>query len=323
MASGAFFKNVTNPVPVVQVGTPAGMTGVVEWSDMIVSTEGACAGAILIQWNLASPAATPSGMWDVHTRIGGFKGSKLQTTDCPVDDSTVNPNCIAAFQSMRISATGSGLYMENNWLWTADHDLDDVNDMNTQITVYVGRGLSIESTTGIFWLVGTAVEHHVLYQYQLYGTKSIFMGFIQTETPYYQPSPNALVPFAPVADRFDPDFANFCAGKPASCNMAWGVRIVDSTDVLIYGAGLYSFFNNYSTECSDHADGVYNEYCQAQIFGIDEGGPAGATYSGSTVSVLALSTIGSESMLDRNGASVARYDANTGQFASTIARYIV
>lgn len=32
--------------------------------------------------------------------------------------------------------------------------------------------------------IGTAVEHHSLYQYQFVGTKSIFMGFIQTETPY-------------------------------------------------------------------------------------------------------------------------------------------
>jgi hypothetical protein len=31
--------------------------------------------------------------------------------------------------------------------------------------------------------VGTAVEHHDLYQYQLINTKNIFMGFIQTETP--------------------------------------------------------------------------------------------------------------------------------------------
>ncbi len=31
--------------------------------------------------------------------------------------------------------------------------------------------------------VGTAVEHHVLYQYQFVETKAIFMGQIQTETP--------------------------------------------------------------------------------------------------------------------------------------------
>lgn len=32
--------------------------------------------------------------------------------------------------------------------------------------------------------VGTAVEHHTLYQYQLANTKDVYMGFIQTETPY-------------------------------------------------------------------------------------------------------------------------------------------
>jgi len=31
--------------------------------------------------------------------------------------------------------------------------------------------------------IGTAVEHHALYQYQLASTKNIFMGQIQSETP--------------------------------------------------------------------------------------------------------------------------------------------
>lgn len=152
MASGSFFSNINNAVPVVRVGLASGQTGVVEWSDMIISTQGACAGAVLIQWNLNSPAATPSGMWDVHTRIGGFKGSNLQTAQCPTTAAQPNNACVAAFQSMRISNIGTGLYMENNWFWTADHDLDDVANANTRITVYSGRGLSIESTTGNIWL---------------------------------------------------------------------------------------------------------------------------------------------------------------------------
>jgi glucan 1,3-beta-glucosidase len=152
MASGAFFSNINNAVPVVRVGLATGQTGVVEWSDMIVSTQGACAGAILIQWNLNSPAATPSGMWDVHTRIGGFKGSNLQAADCPTSGTQPKAACIAAFQSMRVSNIGTGLYMENVWLWTADHDLDDPANANTQISVYAGRGISIESTTGNLWL---------------------------------------------------------------------------------------------------------------------------------------------------------------------------
>lgn len=320
MASGSFFSNINNAVPVVRVGLASGQTGVVEWSDMIVSTQGACAGAVLIQWNLASPAGTPSGMWDVHTRIGGFKGSNLQVAQCPITAAQPNTACIAAFQSMKISSIGSGLYMENNWLWTADHDLDDVANQNTRISVYSGRGISIESTVGNIWLVGTAVEHHVLYQYQLYGTKNVFMGFIQTETPYFQPSPNAVVPFTPLTDHNDPNFSVFCSGKGANCALAWGLRVLSSTNILIYGAGLYSFFNNYDTTCSDHTSSVYNEYCQTQIFGIDEG--SGQSYSGSTVFVYGLNTIGSVSMVDRNGASAAAQSANTGSFAEAIIRFV-
>lgn len=64
---------------------------------------------------------------------------------------------------------------------TADHDIDDA--ANTQITVYAGRGLYIESSAGPVWLVGTAVEHHVLYNYQLANTQNIFASELQSETP--------------------------------------------------------------------------------------------------------------------------------------------
>ena len=91
--------------------------------------------------------------------------------------------------------------MENVWLWTADHDMDE--DALAQITVYAGRGLcelprsppfaeekvltilylDIESTVGNIWMVGAAVEHHTLYQYQFSGTQNIFISQSQTETP--------------------------------------------------------------------------------------------------------------------------------------------
>ena len=164
LASGSLWSNIAHPAPVVRVGAASGQTGMVEWSD-IVSTQGPMADAVLIQWNLASPASTPSGMWDVHTRIGGFKGSNLQTTQCSISGTQPNSNCIAAWQSMLVGNIASGLYLENNWLWTADHDLDDVENNNTRISVYSGRGLTVESTVGNIWLVGTAVEHHDLYQY--------------------------------------------------------------------------------------------------------------------------------------------------------------
>ncbi len=77
-----------------------------------------------------------------------------------------------------ITSTGQA-YLENIWLWTADHDIDDAK--NSQINVYVARGLLIEST-GPVWLYGTSVEHAVLYQYEFYHAKNVFATMIQTES---------------------------------------------------------------------------------------------------------------------------------------------
>lgn len=251
----------------------------------------------------------------MHTRIGGFAGSNLQLADCPTTPSTptppapVNPNCIAAFMSMHITKSASNLYMENNWLWTADHDIDSAN--NIQITIYTGRGLLIESQDGQIWLWGTAVEHHALFQYQLSGTKEVFMGQIQTETPYYQPNPNATIPFPPVKSLSDPDFVASCKGVQGNCADAWGLRILDSQDILTYGAGLYSFFSNYSTSCSDVGAG---ETCQARIFDLE-----GQKLE--NVWVYNLNTIGAVSMIDRDGMSLASYADNIDWFPDTIALF--
>lgn len=247
MSSGSFFANITSPKAVVQVGK-VGERGSIEWSDMIVSTQGAQAGASLIQFNLAGPSSSPSGIWDVHVRIGGYAGSQLQVAQCPTtpgiatSPATPKASCISGFLSMHVTPSASGLYMENCWIWTADHDLDDAN--STQITVYSGRGLLVDSTAGNIWLRGTAVEHHSLYQYQFTNTTNIFMGLIQTETAYYQPNPNTRTPFTPLASLHDPTFTPSTNSNTAD---GWGLRITDSTNVLVYGAGLYSFFDNYST----------------------------------------------------------------------------
>lgn len=72
------------------------------------------------------------------------------------------------------------------WLWNADHQLDD-DPNETQLDIFSGRGILVEGTN--IWLVGTGSEHHVLYQYRLDGASNVYMGLIQTETPYFQPSP--------------------------------------------------------------------------------------------------------------------------------------
>lgn len=247
MGSGPAFSSMNYPRPVVMVGLP-GQAGRVEWSDMIVSTQGATSGAILIDWNLSSYEDAPSGMWDVHTRIGGFAGSELQLANCGATTAKVdvaNRNCIAAFMSMQFSDSSSGVYLENNWFWAADHDIDDPN--LGRITVYAARGLQISSRKGAFWLVGTSAEHHALYQFQLRETKDVFAGQIQTETAYYQPNPPSTIPFASNFAYGDYDFKTHCTGKPNNCAMGWGLRVVNSQSIIVYGAGLYSFFDNYST----------------------------------------------------------------------------
>ncbi|KAJ5128084.1 exo-beta-1-3-glucanase [Penicillium atrosanguineum] len=325
MSSGSYFNNINSPQPVVRVGT-AGQAGQVEWSDMIVSTQGAQPGAVLIEWNLAA-SGTPSGMWDVHARIGGFTGSDLQVAQCEKTPSStsIDSTCIAAYMTLHVTISASNLYLENVWLWTADHDIDDAS--NTQITVYNGRGLYIESTAGTFWLynlppllfplrqVGTSVEHHTLYQYQLANTKDVYMGFIQTETPYYQPNPPAPAPFTVVSSLNDPNFSTSCSGQSSNCNDAWGLRIVSSDNILVYGAGLYSFFNNYDGSRLDPFPSDLNgpENCQPNIFDLE-----GTVES---IEVYCLSTVGVQNMISQNGNSLALSNNNVDVFTDTISLF--
>jgi glucan 1,3-beta-glucosidase len=316
MGTGAAFSKMQAPKAVVRVGD-AGQNGYVEWSDMIVSTRGPCPGAKLIEYNLATHGA-PSGMWDVHTRIGGYAGTDLLLAQCPTaptQNNIVNPKCIAAWMSMHITNCASNLLMENNWLWVADHDLEDAN--YTQITVFAGRGLYIESTAGKFWLSATGSEHHTLYQYQFFKTRDIYMSMPQTETPYYQPNPPANLPFPVVPSFNDPDFVAGCRGVnlPGYCAMAWGMRILSSQNILGYGVGLYSFFNNYSTNCAQSATPVK---CQARIFELKD--VAGAAKVAG-VETYNLNTIGTTSMITRLGTDIARFIDNVSGFAATIALY--
>ena len=101
-----------------------------------------------------------------------------------------------------------------------DHDLDDPAE--GRITVYSGRGILSESA-GPVWMIGTASEHHVIYQYNLHGAKNHYLGLIQTESvrrlssfvsctsltlpqPYFQPNPAVPEPFTINSDLGDPSF---------------------------------------------------------------------------------------------------------------------
>ncbi|KAL3442228.1 pectate lyase superfamily protein-domain-containing protein [Aspergillus insuetus] len=312
LSSGEFFNNADEPKPVIQVGQP-GDQGHVELSDFVLSTQGAQAGAILIEYNLASPGE-PSGLWEVHARVGGFAGSQQTSAQCAKTPETVvteaDPNCIVAYMLMHITASASNVYLENNWLWVSDHDIDVQSEADGgQITLYSGRGLNIESTEGNIWLSGTSVEHNVLYEYQFVSTKNVYMGQIQTETAYYQSNPNALIPFTPNPAIHDPDFGTTCEGKEGNCAVGWALRLVDSQDLYAYGAGLYSFFDNYDAACSTYGS---EHNCQNSIFSIE---------GDSSITVYNLNVLGSQSMVDKDGQSLASYADNIGVFTNNIAYF--
>ncbi|KAK7413340.1 hypothetical protein QQX98_007783 [Neonectria punicea] len=310
MATGPKFQDMRNPRPVVQVGRP-GDVGRIEWSDTILSTRGPAAGAVLIEYNLFSPEM-PSGMWDVHTRVGGFAGTYLQVSECPAikGSNVVNPNCIAAYMSMHITASAGGLLTENCWLWVADHDLED--QVYHRVAIFAGRGLLIESQRGRIWLSATGSEHHVLYQYQLVNTRDVYIGHVQTEQAYSQPLPPASYPFPPVPLLQDPDFQKTCQNNPvAGCNMGWGMRVVNSSNVVVYGAGLYSFFNNYDDSCASNKS---PEYCQERVLSV-EGQADGTRFLG-------LSTVGTRFMVQRDGVDWVGAIENNSTFADTLALYM-
>ena len=301
MAHGKAFSDEKNPIPVFQVGQP-GDKGNVEITDVLFSTKGPAPGAIMMEWNIAEETQGSAAMFDVPFRIGGAAGTELQSDTCmktPNRTTTPDPQCVGAFMLFHATKKSSG-FIDNCWFWTADHELDLPD--HDQINIYTGRGVLLESK-GPMWLYGTASEHHQLYEYQVSDAKNIFMGLIQTETPYFQSNPNALVPFSPQARFDDPDFSTCVTDK---CRKAWGLRVLDSSDVWVYGAGLYSFFEDYQQQCLDSED------CQENMVQVDC----------SDVHIYGLSTKASVNMVTgMTGNPLVREKDNMSNYCATIALF--
>ena len=303
MASGSAFSSQSSPKPVFQVGQP-GDKGSVEMSDLIFTTRGPQPGAILIEWNIAEASQGSAGLWDVHVRIGGFAGTELQSDKCaktPNQTTTVNTGCEGAFLMLHVTKQAS-LYAENAWFWVADHELD-LKD-HGQINIYNGRGVLIESQTGPTWLYGTSSEHSQLYNYQISNAKNVYMSIIQSETPYQQSNPTALSGgFPPLPTWSDPDFAD-CTTD--SCKKSWGLRIVSSEDILVYGAGLYSFFDNYKQEC------LHSHDCQENMVSVE---------CSEKITLWGLSTVASTNMVTLDGKAVVLEKDNRDTYAATVALF--
>ncbi|KAI1109759.1 glycoside hydrolase family 55 protein [Nemania sp. NC0429] len=254
-ASGPYFQDASNPKVMLQVGSP-GDVGGVEMQDLIFTTVGPTAGAILVEWNIKADSPGSAGLWDCHARIGGATGTKLTPAECPAVTSGIDQGCSAASMMMHLTSSGSG-YFENMWLWGSDHIIDDVNlnDANNtldQNTIYVARGFLVESVEAT-WLYGTASEHAVFYQYNFHKAENIFAGLLQTESAYFQPSPAPPAPFADVVGKFagDPDYSCAAGDEFNGCDESWAVMVQQSQNIIVASAGLYSWFSSYSQSCID------------------------------------------------------------------------
>ncbi|PCH36899.1 glycoside hydrolase family 55 protein [Wolfiporia cocos MD-104 SS10] len=306
MGGGPVFADQSNPRVMVRVGEP-GSSGIVEITDMLFATRGPAPGAIVVEWNINSPVQGGAGMWDTHIRLAGAAGTNLEVAQCP--KTPISNDCFAAFLALHLTSQ-SNAYLEGTWVWLADHDLD--GDGSSQITVYSGRGVLSESA-GPVWLIGTgcksqmslkltvsahsmSAEHHTIYQYNFVNAKDHYIGLAQTESPYYQPTPVPPAPSTLEARWHDPTF-------PAGQLSAWAINVQSSSNILIFGAGLYSFFYNYAQDC------LKDSTCQNQVLNID---------TESSISVYSLATVGVTHMLSVNQRGIVLSNTNKNGFQSTM-----
>jgi glucan 1,3-beta-glucosidase len=124
---------------------------------------------------------------------------------------------------------------------------------------------------------------------------------------YYQPNPDAKhSPYPINPSLFDPDFSE-CL--PGNCD-ALGLRILNTDSIAIYGAGHYSFFDHYSTTCSDYMGPTD---CQSELVSIEG--------TAKNLWVHGLNTVGTPNMVVLDFASVTNYSNNIATYPDTIAYF--
>ncbi|KAI1210462.1 glycoside hydrolase family 55 protein [Annulohypoxylon truncatum] len=241
-ATGSRFINPGAPIPMIKVGESRDV-GVAQFSDMLFTVEDILPGCTLLEVNMAGEKPGDVGFWNTHFRVGGAADSQIQEK-CGPGVTTDPAQCKAAFMLAHFTASSSA-YVDNMWGWTADHDLDGIdNPLTNPQYISVGRGVLIESTKPS-WFIGFSSEHNTLYEVNINGAENVFIGFQQSETPYWQGGNSSLRapdPWTPVVPGSDPDFS-WCAAGDAHCRMSIYQRISCSKDLSLYAGGFWTFFN--------------------------------------------------------------------------------
>jgi hypothetical protein len=194
-----------------------------------------------------------------------------------------------------------------------DHDIDSKNQ--EQINVFGARGVLIESR-GPSWVHSASNEHSTLYNWQLDGAKNIYLGHIQSETPYFQAAQlTAKNPYFPgEIDMFfnDPEFPDcddVAEGNFDTCSESWALRILYSRNVYLYGGGFYSFFKGYKDTCAK-----FGQTCQDKL--ID-------TSFSERIYLYNLFTIGANEIISPQGLDAVPREGNINGFATATSAWLL
>ncbi|RBQ78001.1 hypothetical protein FVER14953_09443 [Fusarium verticillioides] len=234
--NGAFFKDLSNPKPIVAVGNP-GDVGLAQIQDMRFTVSDVLPGAIILQFNMRGTSPGDVGLWNSLITVGGTRGASALTDTCHDPSS----ECQAAFLGMYF-APDSSAYVENVWNWVADHITESFAGGSN---IAAKGGALVASTKGT-WLHALGSEHWWLYQLNIHQASNILITLLQSETNYDQGDHVQQTPPAPwvanITNWGDPDFS-WCSGGDTRCRMGFANYIQGGSDIYTYASASWAFFS--------------------------------------------------------------------------------
>ncbi|KAM0247909.1 hypothetical protein ACHAQJ_009656 [Trichoderma viride] len=268
---GDFFKDSSNPKPIVQVGNE-GDVGVAQLQDFRFTVSDVLPGAIIVQFNAAGDKAGDVALFNSLVTVGGTRGADGLTNTC----TDASNECQAAFLGIHFTENSSA-YVENTWNWVADHITEGFSGGSN---IAAKGGALVESTKGT-WLNGLGSEHWWLYQLNLKSASNVAVTLLQSETNYDQGDNTQQVPPAPwtvdVQGWGDPDFS-WCSGSNTTtrCHMGLANFVQGGSDIYYYGSASWAFFSGpkYQScapggyQCQDYMHVISSTPTNLQMYGM-------------------------------------------------------